>query len=107
MLRGHSQGARNMFDQLVVSSVRLQKTDKPWAVATSAIVQGLILGVMILIPLIYTEALPKGLMSTFLVAPAPPPPPRPAAPARVERLRIVHAPKMEAPTRIPNRVEIF
>ena len=30
---------------------------------------------MILIPLIYTEALPKGMLNTFLAAPAPPPPP--------------------------------
>ena len=59
-----------MFDQLVVSG-KIQKTYKPWSVALSAIVQGLILGVIILIPLIYTQALPKGMLNTFLVAPAP------------------------------------
>ena len=48
-----------MFDQLVVSG-EMQKTHKPWAVTLSAIVQTIILGVMILIPLIYTEALAQG-----------------------------------------------
>ena len=34
------------------------------------------LAILILIPLIYTEALPKTLMSSILLAPPPPPPPR-------------------------------
>ena len=62
-----------MFDQLVVSSAHGRRTHKSWTVAMSAIIQGAIVGVMILIPLIYTEALPKGMLNTFLVAPAPPP----------------------------------
>src|SRR5271154_6271070 len=95
-----------MFDQLVVSSPHQEGTHKPWAVAMSAVVQALILGVMILIPLIYTEALPKGLMNTFLVAPAPPPPP-PAAPVKVERPRIVQPQRMVAPTIIPKNVAII
>jgi len=65
-----------MFNQLVVSG-QMEGTNKPWAVTISAIVQGVIVGVLILIPLIYTEALPKGMLNTFLVAPAPPPPPPP------------------------------
>src|SRR5215472_10469075 len=68
-----------MFDQLVISG-EMQKTHKPWAVTLSAIVQTIILGILILIPLIYTEALPKGMLNTFLVAPAPPPPPPPPQP---------------------------
>ena len=64
-----------MFDQLVISSAHPVRTHKSWTVTLSVIVQCMIVVVMILIPLIYTEALPKGLMSTFLVAPAPPPPP--------------------------------
>ena len=45
----------------------------------SSAVQVGILIVMILIPLIYTEALPKEMLTTFLVAPPPPPPPPPPA----------------------------
>jgi len=97
-----------MFDQLVVSSAHQDKTNKPWAVAMSAIVQTVIVGVMILIPLIYTEALPKGMLNTFLVAPAPPPPPPPpAAPVKVVRPRIVQPQTMVAPTVIPKKVEMI
>jgi len=63
-----------MFNQLVVSG-EMQKTHKPWAVTISATVQAIIIGVMVLIPLIYTEVLPKGMLNTFLVALAPPLPP--------------------------------
>jgi periplasmic protein TonB len=95
-----------MFDQLVVSSVHGTKTNKSWTVMMSAIIQSVIVGVMILIPLIYTEALPKGMLNTFLVAPAPPPPPPPpAAPVKaIVRPRIITPQRMVAPTQIPKAV---
>ncbi|HXW61082.1 MAG TPA: energy transducer TonB [Candidatus Acidoferrales bacterium] len=98
-----------MFDQLVVSSAHGSKTNKPWTVAMSAIVQAVIVGILILIPLIYTEALPKGFMNTFLVAPAPPPPPPPpAAPVQhIVRPRIVTPQRMVAPTVIPKTVQMI
>src|SRR3984885_4156007 len=97
-----------MFDQLVVSSPHQEGTHKPWAVAMSAVVQSVIVGVMILIPLIYTEALPKGMLNTFLVAPAPPPPPPPpAAPVKIVRPRIVQPQTMGPPTVIPKKGEII
>ena len=100
-----------MFDDLVESSVVRKKTNKPWTVALSAMVQVCILIVFVLIPLIYTEALPKQLLTTFLVAPAPPPPPPPPA-AAVQRIvkpvaRLIQAGKMMAPTVIPKKVEMI
>jgi protein TonB len=96
-----------MFDQLVVSG-EMQATHKPWAVTLSAIVQVLILGVLILIPLIYTEALPKGMLNTFLVAPAPPPPPPPPQPIvkAVKAPKIINIQKMTAPTVIPKNIAV-
>jgi hypothetical protein len=41
------------------------------------IIEGLFLLLLILIPLIYPEALPKGALQMALVAPPPPPPPPP------------------------------
>lgn len=100
-----------MFDDLVESSVVRKKTNKRWSVVLSAIVQGVIVFVFVLIPLIYTEALPKQLLTTFLVAPAPPPPPPPpaaAAPRVVKPIaRIIQAGKMMAPTVIPKKVEMI
>jgi hypothetical protein len=47
-----------MFDDLVESSVIRKKTNKSWTVTLSFIIQGIVVVVFILIPLIYTEALP-------------------------------------------------
>jgi periplasmic protein TonB len=96
-----------MFDDLVLSG-KTKRTHKSWTVLLSTIVQGLILGIMILIPLIYTEALPKTLLTTFLVAPPPPPPPPPpaAAPVKVIRPKIIPTQTMTAPRVIPKNVAI-
>ena len=100
-----------MFDDLVVSSPNRKRTNTPWTVVVSTVAQVGILGILILIPLIYTEALPKQLLTTFLVAPPPPaPPPPPAAP--VQRIvkpitRIIQAGKMMAPTVIPKKVAMI
>lgn len=100
-----------MFDELVESSAVRRGTHKKWTVVLSAIVQAGLLGILILIPLIYTEALPKQLLTTFLVAPAPPPPPPPPA-APVQRIvrpvaRLIQQGKMMAPTVIPKKVEMI
>ena len=93
-----------MFDQMIVST-KGTKTHKSWTVGLSALVQLLVVFVLILIPLIYTEALPKELTSMFLVAPAPPPPP-PAAIVKTVRPKFVEPQRMVAPTVIPKKVEI-
>jgi periplasmic protein TonB len=100
-----------MFDDLVVSSVTRKKTNNSWTVALSAIIQASILAILVLIPLIYTEALPKALLTTFLVAPPPPPPPPPPAAAVVRVVKpivhIIQAGKMIAPTVIPKKVTMI
>src|SRR6202050_49736 len=99
-----------MFDDLVDSGEK-KSTHKRWTVILSGIIQAGILFVFVLIPLIYTEALPKQLLTTFLVAPAPPPPPPPpaaAAPRIVKPVtRLIQAGKMMAPTVIPKKVEMI
>jgi periplasmic protein TonB len=96
-----------MFDQLVESTNK-KKTNKVWSFWLSAGIQALILGVLILIPLIYTSALPKALMTTFLVAPPPPPPPPP--PPAVVHVKVqpkVFMNKFVAPTVIPKKIEMI
>lgn len=97
-----------MFDQLVVSGPQGAKTNKSWTVTLSALIQVIILGILILIPLIYTEALDPRLAAMSLVAPPPPPPP-PPPPAIVKTVkapRVVQISKMVAPTVIPKSVTI-
>lgn len=48
----------------------------------SFLLQCLFLGVLLLLPLYFTESLPKSQLMTFLVAPPPPPPPPPPASSR-------------------------
>lgn len=101
-----------MFDDLVVSSPTSKKTNKPWTVIVSIIFQCLALTVLILVPLIYTEALPKTMLTGLIVAPPPPPPPPPPpAPAQIIKVkpvaRLMQAGKLMAPKAIPKDVKII
>ena len=78
-----------MFDELVESSAVKKKTNKGWAVILSDDRSGGVLLVLILIPLIYTQALPKAMLTTLLVAPPPPPPPPPPPSEAVEVVKPV------------------
>jgi protein TonB len=101
-----------MFEEMVVSSPKGKKTNKPWTVVLSMVVQVSFLAVLILIPLIYTEALPKASLATLLIAPPPPPPP-PPPPAATQIVKVkpqVHlmdAGKLVAPKVIPKEVKII
>jgi periplasmic protein TonB len=99
-----------MFEDMVISGANVNKTNTRWTVWVSTVVQALILGILILIPLIYTEALPKGYNAMFLAAPPPPPPPPPPPAAVVHVKPMVHLiqqNKLMAPTVIPKKVNII
>jgi protein TonB len=68
----------------------------------------ILIGGMILYPLIYTNALPKGQLMTFLVAPPPPPPPPPpaAAPPKIVVHQVSLQQLLKAPTVIPKTIQI-
>ena len=100
-----------MFNDLVISGANSTKTNKPWTVVVSTIIQAALLGILILIPLIYTEALPKGMLTTFIVPPPPPPPPPPPAAAIPKIVKpvihLIHNGQMMAPTVIPKKIEMI
>jgi protein TonB len=97
-----------MFDQTFVDGVG--KTHKSWTVALSFGAEFVAIGVMVLIPLIWTEVLPKASSLNFLTAPAPPPPPPPPPPPTPPVQKIVHViPRqftgaLTAPREIPKTV---
>jgi periplasmic protein TonB len=101
-----------MFEEMVVSNAKNKKTNKPWTVFISMVLQIAFLALLILIPLIYTEALPKTLMSSILLAPPPPPPP-PPPPAAVQVVHVkpvahlMEAGKLVAPKAIPKDIKII
>ena len=81
-------------------------------VGHAGVLQCLMLGTALIIPLMFTEALPKAQLLTFLVAPPPPPPPPPpAAPAPAQVIRRVESDimggRLRAPSRIPQRVQMI
>jgi protein TonB len=101
-----------MFEEMVVSSPNPKKTNKRWTVIVSMLFQVAFLSILILIPLIYTEALPKTMMATMLTAPPPPPPPPPPpAPAQIVHVKpqahLMDAGKLVAPKVIPKDVKII
>ena len=101
-----------MFEEMVISSPNPKKTNKPWTVVVSMIFQVAFLGILILIPLIYTEALPKTMMATMLTAPPPPPPPPPPpAVAQIVHVKpqahLMDAGKLMQPKVIPKEVKII
>jgi protein TonB len=99
-----------MFEQTFVDGT--VKTKSPWTVLLSFLAQCLAIGVMILIPLIYTDSLPKATLTSLLVAPPPPPPPPPppaAAPPKVVKVqpRQFDAGKLMAPKEIPKNIAMI
>jgi periplasmic protein TonB len=101
-----------MFDEMVISSPNPKKTNKWWTVLVSTAFQVAFLAVLILIPLIYTEALPKTMMATMLTAPPPPPPPPPPPVAtQIVKVRpqvhLMDAGKLMQPKVIPKEVKII
>jgi protein TonB len=100
-----------MFEELLVSNPYETRTKQRWTVLVSLVFQVTFLGILLLIPLIYTEALPKAMLATLLVAPPPPPPP-PPPPAQVQVVRkvqvhLMDAGKLMAPKTIPKNVTII
>src|SRR5260370_24990874 len=101
-----------MFEEMVISSPNPKKTNKPWTVFFSMLFQLAFLGILILIPLIYTAALPKAMIATMLTAPPPPPPPPPPpVAAQVVRVKpqvhLMDAGKLIQPKVIPHDIKII
>jgi protein TonB len=75
------------------------------------ILEAMIVIVMILIPLIFTEALPRAQLISFLVAPPPPPPPPPPPAAVVKVPKVIQTDivngQLRTPTKIPQKVQMI
>jgi len=99
-----------MFEDSLIESAGKLKTRRGRTTTFSFLLQVVIIGVMILIPLMFTEALPKTQLMTFLVAPPPPPPP-PPPPAAVVHVKKIETDivnnQLRTPTKIPKKVEII
>src|SRR5579862_744351 len=99
-----------MFEDSLIESGGKLKTKRGRTSFVAFLIEFMIIGVMVLIPLIFTEALPKGQMMFLLVAPPPPPPPPPPAAAVVHvrqvQTDIVNG-ELRTPTNIPQKIKMI
>ena len=101
-----------LFADSLLESKRGLNRRRGWTTILSLAIQGVLLCIAILVPLIYTEALPKQQLLTLLVAPpSPPPPPPPAAPEVVKSVRPIQTEmvggQLRTPTRIPSKIAMI
>jgi periplasmic protein TonB len=99
-----------MFEDSLIESGGKLKTKRGQTSVIAFIIEAIIVGIMVLIPLIFTEALPKTQLMTFLVAPPPPPPPPPPAAAPVHVVKQIQTDivngQLRTPTKIPDKIKM-
>jgi protein TonB len=103
---------RPLFADSLLDVPEGQRRRRSTAAAISFAVQCVLIALLVIVPLMYTDTLPTPQLLTFLVAPAPPPPPPPppaAAPAVkiVRQSEISSSGQLRTPTRIPQSVEMI
>src|SRR5262250_2813301 len=112
IMLGPAAAPRTMFSD---SLLDFGKQNKRHALATttSFILNCLAVGVILIMPLMFTETLPKAQLLTFLVAPPPPPPPPPPAAEAVQRVvrqiqtDLLNTGQLRTPSRIPQKVQMI
>ena len=99
-----------MFEQTFVTGTG--RTNKPWTTMFGFILQCVVIGIAVLVPMIFTDVLPAGQLKSFLVAPPPPPPP-PPPPAETPKVPVKIIPRqfdagrLVTPKSVPTQVAMI
>lgn len=100
-----------MFETALLEKHHSIATRRKSATLVSFILQVVLIGVVVIIPLLITQALPTKELTTMLVAPPPPPPPPPppagtavAHTAPVVKVHSVTLNALRTPTSIPKKI---
>jgi periplasmic protein TonB len=99
-----------LFSDSLLLSATQDKQRRGFATTMSFMVQCVIVGILLIVPLMFTEALPNQQLLTFLIAPPPPPPPPPPAAmpiAKVVETDVLNNGTLRTPTRIPQKIEMI
>jgi periplasmic protein TonB len=102
-----------LFADVLLETGGLPRRRRTLATLLSFLLECSLVGVLLLVPLLFTEALPRQQFLSFLVAPPPPPPPPPptAAAAAVKVVERVGSDIMDGrlrtPSRIPQKVQMI
>jgi len=109
---GPAVAPRMMFSDSLLEFGPQQKR-KFFATTTSFVLNCIALGVLLIMPLVFTESLPKAQLLTFLVAPPPPPPPPPPAAEQIQRVvrqiqtDMLSSGQLRTPSKIPQKVQMI
>ncbi len=100
-----------MFEDSLMESGGRFRSKRGTTTFISFVLQILLIGVLVLLPLIFTEALPRQQLMTFLVAPPPPPPPPPPPAAEVHIVKKIQSEldngQLRTPTAIPKKIQMI
>ena len=102
---------RALFEDILLDSSGAQRKRRTWPTVMSFLLQLFVVGLLLLIPLWFTDALPKQQLLVSLVAPPPPPPPPPPpAASKPQTPRVVKVStnivngQLRTPSKIPAKV---
>lgn len=101
---------RVLFSESLIDSGPPERRRRGLATTISFVFQCLLIGFLLIIPLMFTEALPTQQLLTFLIAPAPPPPPPPPAAAVVKVISqtdVLDNGRLRTPSRIPQKIAMI
>ena len=100
-----------MFEDSLMESGGKIRTNQKYTTTISFVIEAVIVGFLILLPLLITEALPLHQLNSFLVAPPPPPPPPPPPAAqpvpKVQKISEVVNGELRAPSKIPKEIKMI
>ena len=104
---------KDLFADSLLETPGGQRARRASATVVSLLFQCCLVGILLLIPLWFTDVLPRQQLMTFLAAPPPPPPPPPpAAPDSASRKVVKVASdimdgQLRTPTKIPKKVQMI
>jgi protein TonB len=101
---------RSLFSDSLIESGTTERQRRTWTTMVSYFFQCFLVGTLVIIPLMFTDVLPKGQLLTMLVAPPPPPPPPPPAAqvvTKVIQTDVLKSGQLRTPTRIPKKIEMI
>jgi periplasmic protein TonB len=101
-----------LFATSLLEYAGTEKRRRSGATLISFFFQCFLIAVGLIIPLMFTEALPQQQLLTFLVAPPPPPPPPPPAAAIIKIVKqiqtdLMNSGQLRTPSRIPQKVQMI
>ena len=102
-----------LFEDSLLDSSVAQRKRRTWSTILSFVLQLFLIGLLLLLPLWFTDVLPKQQLLVFLEAPPPPPPPPPPAASTPPTPKVVKVTsniangRLRTPSKIPAKIQMI